>query len=153
MVLHEGDIEAVRPVEFDIRAYQFLVSGRTPPPSLLMRTDSTEDRLLRLPASSSRHFSCNRPFFGTANNNRSFKLSTNKDMVDSAPKEDFDIVSPGTELGLLGKEGRRTVEAASGWEGIDVSESTANRLSPFRLPAPFEVMGVGRDMRNVCGVE
>jgi hypothetical protein len=45
---------------------------------------------MNIPERSSTHFSCKRPFFGTANNSLSFKLSTNKLIVLSAPKLDFD---------------------------------------------------------------
>lgn len=74
------------------------------------------------PASSSKHFSCNLPFFGTANNNLSFKLSTNNDMVDSAPKDDLAglELEPAevSELGVWRNGGSRMVDASSESEGV-----------------------------------
>lgn len=40
------------------------------------------------PANNSKHFSCNRPFLGIANNTLSFRFSTKRPIADSAPNLD-----------------------------------------------------------------
>lgn len=71
-----------------------------------------KNRHVHSPDNSSKHFSCNLPFFGTANNSLSFKLSTSKLIVLSAPKEDLlaRLVD-----GVENLEGRGRLGVA-GWE-------------------------------------
>lgn len=85
------------------------------------------------PASNSKHFSCNLPFFGTANRSLSFKRSGNKDMLGTASKVDLDALSfaSGPEVSSRGR--RRTVE--------DSRESEV-----FPLLFPFVMMGVEPDI-------
>ena len=89
-----------------------------------------------LPASSSRHFSCSRPFFGMANSNRSFRLSTKSDMVESVPNVDRSLLGIEDDA-LRGTGGRVMVDA-------DISAGVAGEESRF----PMGVEG-GRDMSNV----
>ena len=48
------------------------------------------------PASNSKVFSINRPFLGTANNRRSLRLSTSRDIALSAPNDLGECILPGT---------------------------------------------------------
>jgi len=97
VILNKSDIQTVGSVVFDISPY--LMST----PNALSNRDDT-------PESSSTHFSCNLPFLGTANNNLSFKLSTNKLIVLSAPKLDLEARLVLSSENFAGKIGVCTVE-------------------------------------------
>jgi len=97
VVLNKSDIQTVGSVVFDISPY--LIST---PNELSSRGDP--------PERSSTHFSCNLPFLGTANNNLSFKLSTNKLIVLSAPKLDLEARLVLSSENFAGKIGVCTVE-------------------------------------------
>jgi hypothetical protein len=108
VVLDKRNIQAVSAIEFDVGAC------RT---SKYVVAYISHDCIGKghLPAKSSRHFSCKRPFFGMAKSKRSFRLSTRSDIVDSAPKDDLVALSL-PEIVLLEAEadagvgGRRIVE-------------------------------------------
>lgn len=76
-------------------------------------TCSTASADIDSPERSSTHFSCNLPFLGTANNNLSFKLSTNKLIVLSAPKLDFEARLVSSVENFAGKMGVCTWDLSS----------------------------------------
>jgi hypothetical protein len=107
VVLDQSDIQAVGTVVFDISPYTISSDSKFPPIS--GNLDS--------PVRSSTHFSCNLPFLGTANNNLSFKLSTNKLIVLSAPKLDLAARLALSSENLAGRIALWTIEfCPEGWE-------------------------------------
>jgi hypothetical protein len=107
VVLNQSDIQTVGTVVFDISTY--VISSDSGIPLCTRECDS--------PVRSSTHFSCNLPFLGTANNNLSFKLSTNKLIVLSAPKLDLAARLALSSENLAGRIALWTMEfCPEGWE-------------------------------------
>jgi hypothetical protein len=108
VVLNQSDIQAVGTVVFDISPY--MVSSGSEIPLFTRQCYS--------PVRSSTHFSCNLPFLGTANNNLSFKLSTNKLIVLSAPKLDLAARLALSSENLAGRIALCTIEFCP--DGVEV---------------------------------
>lgn len=114
---------------------------------LIQSPDRDEDDL---PASSSSVFSINLPFLGIANNNLSFKLSTNNDIALSAPNLDFSACPDDRALGGAGRWIELSMDPVTGVGGSGV-EPFAAVDAIFNMGGSFLLSVV--DERAVLGVD